>query len=89
MLRNPTTKFSSAVRARAERMSVWDHEGGACLALGGGLVDRRQDRLHGQTLHEWVKKAERDSGVRAGKPHGCGDKAEGSGTREPRASAGQ
>ena len=39
-----------------------------------------------QTLHEWVKSAERDSGVRAGVPHERGDKAEGSGTREPRAS---
>jgi putative transposase len=36
--------------------------------VGGGLADRGQDRLHGQTLHEWVKKAERDSGVRAGVP---------------------
>ena len=25
---------------------------------------------------KWVKKAERDSGARAGVPHGCGDKAE-------------
>ena len=46
MTSKTTNKFSSEVRARAVRM-VLDHEGRACLALGGGLVDRRQDRLHG------------------------------------------
>ena len=42
-----------------------------------------------QTLHEWVKKAEIDSGRRAGVPTDMADEAEGSGAREPRASAGQ
>jgi transposase len=34
--------------------------------LGDGAVDRGQDRLTAQTLNEWVKKAERDSGRRPG-----------------------
>ena len=41
-----TNKFSPEVRARAVRL-VLDHEKRASVALGGGLVDRRQDRLHG------------------------------------------
>ena len=41
----------------------------ACLALGGGLVDRRRrSAARRRPLHEWVKKAERDSGARAGVP---------------------
>ena len=42
-----------------------------------------------QTLHEWVKKAEVDSGKRAGVPTEVAEQVEGAGTREPRASAGQ
>ena len=30
--------------------------------MGGDHLDCRQDRLTGQTLNEWLKKAERDSG---------------------------
>ena len=62
-----TNKFSPEVRARAVRM-VFDHERRACLALGGDHFDRGQDRLHGADANEWVKKAEVDSGVRAGVP---------------------
>lgn len=34
----------------------------ACLAVGGGLVDHTKIGCTAQTLNEWVKKAERDSG---------------------------
>ena len=36
--------------------------------MGGGFIDRAKIGCTAQTLHEWVKKAERDSGVRAGVP---------------------
>ena len=34
--------------------------------MGDNLVDCRQDRPHGATLNEWVKKTERDSGRKLG-----------------------
>jgi len=46
----------------------------APLALGGSDVDCGQDRLHTQTLHDWVKKDEVDSGLRAGVPTDMADK---------------
>ena len=60
-----TNKFSTEVRARAVRM-VLDHEGdhasrwAAIVSVAGkiGCVP--------QTLFEWVRKAEVDSGKRAG-----------------------
>jgi transposase len=47
---------------------VLDHASEHPSRLGGGDLDRSQDRLHAQTLHDWVKKAEIDSGQRAGVP---------------------
>jgi hypothetical protein len=42
--------------------------GGTPVTLGGHIVDRGQIGCTAQTLNEWVKKAEVDSGVRAGIP---------------------
>jgi putative transposase len=42
-----------------------------------------------QTLNEWVKKAEVDSGKRAGHPDRDGREDEGAGAGEPRAAPGQ
>ncbi len=47
------------------------------LALGGGDVDCSQDRLQPQTLHDWVKKAEVDSGQRAGVPTDMAERLKG------------
>ena len=88
MTSKTTNKFSSEVRARAVRM-VLDHEGEHASRWAAVSSIAAKIGCTAQTLHEWVKKAERDSGARAWCSHGCGDKAEGSGTGEPRASAGQ
>ena len=46
----------------------------AQFALGGDNIDRGKDRLHGKTLHEWVKKADRDSGRTPGIPTDVAEK---------------
>src|SRR5271163_4383554 len=60
-------KFSSEVRARAVRM-VLDHEGEHASRWSAVSSIAAKIGCTAQTLHEWVKKAERDSGVRAGVP---------------------
>ena len=48
--------------------------GRACLALGGGCFDCTKIGCTPQTLNEWVKKAEIDSGKRSGVPSDVADR---------------
>lgn len=70
MTSKTTNRFSPEVRARPVRM-VLDHASEYPLALGGSDVDCGQP----QTQHDWVKKAEVDSGheeVKEKPPRTCG-----------------
>ena len=60
-----TNKFSSEVRARAVRM-VLGHEGDHPSRWAAIVSISQKIGCVPQTLHEWVKKAEVDSGKRAG-----------------------
>ena len=68
-----TNKFAPEVRQRAVRM-VLDHE--ADHPSRWAAVTSIADKIGcaPQTLHEWVKKAEVDSGKRAGVPSDTADK---------------
>ena len=68
---------------------VLDHEGEHASRWAAVSSIAAKIGCTAQTLHEWVKKAERDSGVRAGVPTDVATKLKALGTREPRASAGQ
>ena len=67
MTSKATNKFSPEVRARSVRL-VLDNEGehGSRWAAVSSIAAKIG--CTAQTLHEWVKKAERDSGVRTGVP---------------------
>jgi transposase len=67
MTNKTTNKFSPEVRARAVRM-VLDHEGEHASRWAAVSSIAAKIGCTAQTLHEWVKRAERDNGVRAGVP---------------------
>jgi transposase len=62
-----TNKFSAEVRIRAVRM-VLEHEGEHSSRWAAVSSIAAKIGCTAQTLNEWVKKAEVDSGMRAGVP---------------------
>src|ERR1700686_732637 len=73
MTSKTTNKFSPEVRARAVRM-VLDHASDHASRWAAVTSIAAKIGCTPQTLHDWVKKAEVDSGQRAGVPTDMADK---------------
>ena len=73
MTSKTTNKFSPEVRTRAVRM-VLDHEGEHASRWAAVVSISAKIGCTPQTLHEWVKKAETDSGKRSGVPSDVSDR---------------
>ena len=73
MTSKTTNKFSPEVRARAVGM-VLDHEKDHSSRWAAVVSIAAKIGCAGQTLHDWVKKAEVDSGSRAGVPSDVADR---------------
>ena len=67
MTSKTTNRFSPEVRTRAVRL-VLEHEGEHTSRWAAVSSIAAKIGCTAQTLNEWVKKAERDSGFRAGVP---------------------
>ena len=73
MTSKTTNKFSPEVRTRAVRM-VLDHEGQHVSRWAAVVSISAKIGCTPQTLHEWVKKTEIDSGKRSGVPSDIADR---------------
>src|SRR3954454_10236958 len=87
MTSKTTNKFSPEVRTRAVRM-VLDHEGEHASRWAAVMSIATKIGCTPQTLNEWVKKADVDSGRKPGLTTD-GRQDEGAGAREPVAPAGE